>query len=241
MSQKKARIDKIIERLKEKGVVVTQQHLDDGIFPWHTVGSGNVQFVNVLYFLIRDILFLFTVPLIEYYAVIDAWMLSLRYKEAIVQNQNEMVMFIKEWQNIKNILLSDIEHYESKNFFYIFLQISCNSTFFQVMEMLDTQTALLNRSKIVLAKTEVKRIEKILKLAISRFSNTLSYEELEVAPFSQGDEFTDEQTEMEEELLEGLGSGEGFEEQDLDSEIEEYRTSDSPKSFYDLLMDSLDD
>ncbi|KAK4037429.1 hypothetical protein OUZ56_029462 [Daphnia magna] len=50
MTQKKARIDKIIDRLNEKGVIVMQQHLDSGVLPWHTLGS---------------------VPLIEYYAVID--------------------------------------------------------------------------------------------------------------------------------------------------------------------------
>ncbi|KZS08382.1 Uncharacterized protein APZ42_027683 [Daphnia magna] len=72
MTQKKARIDKIIDRLNEKGVIVMPQHLDSG-------------------------------------------MLSLRYKEAIVQNQNEMAMFVKEWQNIRGTLSSDIQRYQSKN------------------------------------------------------------------------------------------------------------------------------
>jgi hypothetical protein len=40
MSQKKLRIDKIVERLKEKGVIVTPKHLEEGIFPWHKIGSG---------------------------------------------------------------------------------------------------------------------------------------------------------------------------------------------------------
>jgi hypothetical protein len=40
MAQKKIRIDKIIERLAEKGSVVTQKHMDEGIFPWHQIGSG---------------------------------------------------------------------------------------------------------------------------------------------------------------------------------------------------------
>ncbi len=44
MTQKKARIDKIIDRLNEKGVIVTQQHLDSGVFPWHKIGSGRGKF-----------------------------------------------------------------------------------------------------------------------------------------------------------------------------------------------------
>ena len=40
MTQKKIRIDKIIDRLKEKGIIVTQTHLQDGIFPWRTVGGS---------------------------------------------------------------------------------------------------------------------------------------------------------------------------------------------------------
>ena len=112
MTQKKIRIDKIIDRLKEKGIIVTQTHLQDGIFPWRTVGgSGSfvitwIQNISWSFFLISS------VPLIEYYSVIDAWMLHLRYKEAIIQNQKEMIMYVREWQNIRENLKSDIARYQ---------------------------------------------------------------------------------------------------------------------------------
>nr|CAH0108557.1 unnamed protein product [Daphnia galeata] len=98
------RVFALIDHLNEKGVVVTQQHLDSGVFPWQTL-----------------------VPLIEYYAFIDAWMLSLRYREAIVQNQNDMAMFFREWQNIRETLRSDIQRY-------------------QRIEVQDSQESLLNRT-----------------------------------------------------------------------------------------------
>jgi hypothetical protein len=103
------RVFALIDHLNEKGVVVTQQHLDSGVFPWQTLLTiCRIIFIS---------LYPFTVPLIEYYALIDAWMLSLRYREAIVQNQNEMAMFFREWQNIRETLRSDIQRYQSKKIF----------------------------------------------------------------------------------------------------------------------------
>ena len=39
-------------------------------------------------------------------------MLHLRYKEAIIQNQKEMIMYVREWQNIRENLKSDIARYQ---------------------------------------------------------------------------------------------------------------------------------
>ena len=61
-------------------------------------------------------LFSIIVPLIEYYAVLDAWMLFLRYMEAIIQNQSEMVMYVNEWKHIRETLKADILHYQSIHF-----------------------------------------------------------------------------------------------------------------------------
>ncbi|KAI9550241.1 hypothetical protein GHT06_001527 [Daphnia sinensis] len=47
MTQKKARIDKIIDRLNEKGVIVTQQHLESGVFPWHADARGRLRRAHV--------------------------------------------------------------------------------------------------------------------------------------------------------------------------------------------------
>ncbi len=45
------------------------------------------------------------------YEVIDAWMLGMRYREAITQNKAEMTTFIKSLQSIQNELLNDITIY----------------------------------------------------------------------------------------------------------------------------------
>ena len=40
------RVFALIDHLNEKGVAVTQQHLDSGLFPWHTLGSGRGKFCS---------------------------------------------------------------------------------------------------------------------------------------------------------------------------------------------------
>jgi hypothetical protein len=76
-------------------------------------------------------------------------------------------------------------------------------------------------------------------------SDCLSSEELAESPFAQGDDFTDECTEKEEDLLDGLGSGvEEFEDEgdfgyateateDFDSDALHEST---PTNYYDLLL-----
>ena len=108
----------------------------------------------------------------------------------------------------------------------------------------------MNQAKIVLANTEIVRIEKLIKKATKRFSDCLSCEELHDSPFSQGDDFTDELTEREDELLDGLGIGmEDLEiSEDLEyvvEEIEDFETEsaiqssshDSNNHFEHLMME----
>ena len=51
MSKKKKRIEKLLDALEERyGVVVEQESIDSGIFPWHGNGSGNI-FFNLFKFI----------------------------------------------------------------------------------------------------------------------------------------------------------------------------------------------
>jgi hypothetical protein len=54
------------DRLNEKGVIVTQPHLNSGVFPWHTLGSGKSYFAHrITYFIYILSLFPFRVPLMK--------------------------------------------------------------------------------------------------------------------------------------------------------------------------------
>jgi len=81
-----------------------------------------------------------------------------------------------------------------------------NSFLFTVIEASSTDISPLNKSKIILARTEIKRIEKIIKSAVKQFAACLSSEELAEFPFAQEDEFS-ELAESEDDLLDGLEGG----------------------------------
>ena len=78
-----------------------------------------------------------------------------------------------------------------------------------------TESAL-NRSKMILARTEMLRVDNIIKIAAKRFGDCLSAEELAHSPFSQGDDYPDERKEQEDDLLDGLLCSENYEELDLE-------------------------
>jgi len=43
------------------------------------------------------------------YNLVETWMLSLRYKEAILQNRKEMEMYVKSLKRIRTLLEEDIK------------------------------------------------------------------------------------------------------------------------------------
>jgi hypothetical protein len=55
----------------------------------------------------------------EDYDLIDSWMLSLRYSEAIVQTKKEMGKFIRSLISLCKDLENDITNYTSKLSYYV--------------------------------------------------------------------------------------------------------------------------
>ncbi|XP_045024971.1 uncharacterized protein LOC116921982 isoform X2 [Daphnia magna] len=153
MSKKKKRVDTIVELLSGKGIKVSKENLNTGFFPWHDTT--------------------------KYYELIDTWMLSLRYEEAIVQAKKEMGEFIRSLTSLCFDLQNDIRNYE------------------KIMPV-----TLLNYSRSIMATTEIARIRELMEKVVNQFTDALNLnisEDLEIEP----EDFI-EKVEKEEELLVAL-------------------------------------
>nr|CAH0110781.1 unnamed protein product [Daphnia galeata] len=175
MSKKKKKVDAIVDLLSGKGIKVSKENLDTGFFPWHNTKEFSVG---------------------DDYELVDTWMLSLRYEEAIVQAKKEMGEFIRSLTSLCFDLQSDIKNYEKIR-----------------------PVTLLNYSRSILANTEIVRIREILRKALNQFTDALNLnisEDSEIDP----QDFL-EMVEKEEELLEALQE-ETDEESDNDEEGEKF-------------------
>lgn len=89
MRKSRKTIDKCVALLFSKfKVVVTEKEIESGMFSWNLNGSNTVT---------------------EDYDLIDDWMLSLRYAEAIELNKNEMAMFIRSCDRLVDGLDGQIQ------------------------------------------------------------------------------------------------------------------------------------
>lgn len=108
-------------------------------------------------------------------------MLSLRYREAITQNQKEMRMYIRSWQIIRSQLEEDINKYKRKCFLggllYISIMYGCTITVFCTVYAGEYGTSSqMNRSCIAMCRTEILLVNSIIGNAIRRFKQCLGLE-----------------------------------------------------------------
>ncbi|KAK4003721.1 hypothetical protein OUZ56_005476 [Daphnia magna] len=130
MSKKKKRVDTIVELLSGKGIKVSKENLNTGFFPWHDTTK---------------------LSLGDDYELIDTWMLSLRYEEAIVQSKKEMSEFIRSLTSLCFDLQNDIRNYE------------------KIMPV-----TLLNYSRSIMATTEIARIRELMEKGVNQFTDALN-------------------------------------------------------------------
>lgn len=137
------------------------------------------------------------VTLGEDYELIDTWMLSLRYEEAIVQAKKEMGEFIRSLTSLCFDLQSDIRNYESKSIYYVHPIMLLTILSSEIMPV-----TLLNHSRSILATTEIARIRELMQKGVNQFTDALNIninDDFEIDP----EDFL-EKVEKEEELLEAL-------------------------------------
>ncbi|KAK4024214.1 hypothetical protein OUZ56_009601 [Daphnia magna] len=174
---KEEELSSILERLKKQAKLVNSKNLtndwDEQLLQKEL--EGECHMLKVLH--ARNANFFVSVG--EDYDLIDTWMLSLRYSEAIVQTKKEMVEFVRSLISLCKDLENDITNYTKIR-----------------------PVTLLDYSRSVLAKTEIARILKVIDKAVHAFTDVLNLnfsEDLQIEP----DDFL-ERVEQEEYFLEAL-------------------------------------
>ncbi|KAK4024213.1 hypothetical protein OUZ56_009600 [Daphnia magna] len=174
---KEEELSSILERLKKQAKLVNSKNLtndwDEQLLQKEL--EGECHMLKVLH--ARNANFFVSVG--EDYDLIDTWMLSLRYSEAIVQTKKEMGEFVRSLISLCKDLENDITNYTKIR-----------------------PVTLLDYSRSVLAKTEIARILEVIDKAVHAFTDVLNLnfsEDLQIEP----DDFL-ERVEQEEYFLEAL-------------------------------------
>jgi hypothetical protein len=105
------------DRLNEKGVIVTQPHLNSGVFPWHTLGSGKSYFAHrITYFIYILSLFPFRVPLMKQDGHVCSLLRPLNLRSQKVKFHGWVLR--KKEEELSDELLLGVEAFEEGDFRY---------------------------------------------------------------------------------------------------------------------------
>ena len=150
MSKKKARIDTLVKLLESNyKVVVLDEHVQSGIFPWHNGKTGMIY--SFTFFSHKKLSLILSGSVSADYDLMENWNLMLRYQEAIELNKKEMAMFLSSCRRTIVSLSNDMKKREEER-----------------IESNDLPT-LLKRSYDVAQATEKQRLLKVVNEAEDLF------------------------------------------------------------------------